>query len=102
MNKSENKKILEALDLNKNEYFPVKKIDLKINKINLLELINRDDKYGKYAWSVISKIILYSSSLVPSITDEYNDIDEALRLGFNWSMGPFEMLRVYRIKKFLF
>ena len=26
------------------------------------------------------------------ITKEYNDIDEALRLGFNWSMGPFEML----------
>ena len=92
MNKSENKKTLEALNLNKNEYFPVKKIDLKIDKINLLELINRNDKYGKYAWSVISKIILYSSSLVPAITDEYNDIDEALRLGFNWSMGPFEML----------
>ena len=49
MNKSENKKTLEALNLNKNEYFPVKKIDLKIDKINLLELINRNDKYGKYA-----------------------------------------------------
>ncbi len=92
MNKFENKKVLEALDLKTNKYFPVKKIDLKIDKINLLNLVNRDDKYGKYAWSVISKIILYSSSLVPAITDEYNDIDEALRLGFNWSMGPFEML----------
>ena len=98
--KSDNKKILEALDLKKNEYFPVKKIDLKIDKVNLLELINRDDKYGMYAWSVISKIILYSSSLVPAITDEYNDIDEALRLGFNWSMGPFEMLESIGLKKF--
>ena len=67
MNKSGNKKILEALDLNNNEYFPSKKIDLKIEKINLLELINRNDKYGKYAWSVISKIILYSSSLIPQL-----------------------------------
>ena len=100
MNKLENKKILEALDLKKKEYFPVKKIDLKIEKINLLELINRDDKYGKYAWAVISKIILYSSSLVPTITDEYNDIDEALRLGFNWSMGPFEMLEAIGLKNF--
>ena len=100
MNKFENKRILEALDLKKNEYFPVKKIDLKIDKINLLDLINRDDKYGKYAWSVISKIILYSSSLVPAITDEYNDIDEALRLGFNWSMGPFEMLESIGLKNF--
>ncbi len=100
INKLEDKKILEALDLNKNEYFPVKKIDLKIDKINLLELINRNDKYGKYAWSVLSKIILYSSSLVPSITKEYNDIDEALRLGFNWLMGPFEMLESIGLKTF--
>ena len=76
INKSDGKKILEALDLSKNKYFPSKKIDLQIKKINLLELINRNDKYGKYAWSVISKIILYSSSLVPQITKEYNDIDE--------------------------
>ena len=100
MSKLENNKVLEALDLKKNEYFPVKKIDLKIEKINLLTLINRDDKYGKYAWSVISKIILYSSSLVPAITEEYNDIDEALRLGFNWSMGPFEMLESIGLKYF--
>ncbi|MBD1150693.1 enoyl-CoA hydratase/isomerase family protein [Pelagibacterales bacterium SAG-MED29] len=100
INKSDGKKILEALDLNKNEYFPSKKIDLQIKKINLLELINRNDKYGKYAWSVISKIILYSSSLVPQITKEYNDIDEALRLGFNWSMGPFEMLESIGLENF--
>ena len=92
MNKTNDKKVLEALDLNKNEYFPVKKIDLKIDKVDLLQLVNRKDKFGNYAWSVISEIILYSSSLVPQITSEYNDIDEALRLGFNWAMGPFEML----------
>ena len=63
-------------------------------------MINRNDKYGHYAWSVISKIILYSSSLVPQITKEYNDIDEALRLGFNWSMGPFEMLESIGLDKF--
>jgi len=100
INKSDGKKILEALDLNKNKYFPSKKIDLQIKKINILELINRNDKYGKYAWSVISKIILYSSSLVPQITKEYNDIDEALRLGFNWSIGPFEMLESIGLDNF--
>ncbi len=100
MNKKNDQKILEALDLNTHEYQPAKKIDLKINKVNLLELINRKDKYGEYAWSIISKIILYSSSLVPQITEEYNDIDEALRLGFNWSMGPFEMLESIGLKNF--
>ena len=100
INKSNGKKILEALDLKKNKYFPSKKIDLKVEKVNLLNLISRDDKYGKYAWSIISKIILYSSSLVPHITEEYNDIDEALRLGFNWSMGPFEMLESIGLENF--
>ena len=100
INKSDGKKVLEAFDLNKNRYFPAKKIDLQINKVNLLELINRNDKYGVYAWSVISKIILYSSSLIPQITKEYNDIDEALRLGFNWSMGPFEMLESIGLDNF--
>ena len=100
INKIKGKKNLEALDLNKYEYFPAKKIDLKIDKVNLLKLINRDDKFGKYAWSVISQIILYASSLVPKITKEYNNIDEALRLGFNWSMGPFEMLEAIGLQNF--
>jgi len=100
LNRTKDKKVLEALDLNNHQYFPVKKIDLKIDKVELLKLINRDDKYGKFSWSVISKIIKYSSSLVPNITSEYNDIDEALRLGFNWSMGPFEMLENIGLNNF--
>ncbi len=100
INKTNNKKILEALNLKTNKYSPSKKIDLQIKKINLLELINRKDKYGKYAWSVIEKIILYASSLIPQITNEYNDIDEALRLGFNWSLGPFEMLDSIGLENF--
>ena len=92
MNKVENKKILEAINLETGEYSPTKKINIKSDKVDLKSLIEKDDKYGKYAWSVISKIVKYSSSLVPGITDEFNDIDEAMRLGFNWSRGPFEML----------
>ena len=38
--------------------------------------------------------------MVPQITKEYNDIDEALRLGFNWSMGPFEMLEEIGLENF--
>ncbi len=100
MNKSNNQKILEAINLETSEYSPSKKIDLKIDKVNLKNLINRKDKYGEYAWSVISKIIKYASSLVPSITKKFNDIDEAMRLGFNWTMGPFEMLKEIGVKNF--
>ena len=65
------------------------------------ELVSRNDKYGKYAWSVISKIILYASSLIPNVTKDYNNIDEAMRLGFNWTKGPFEMLEELGVKFFV-
>ncbi len=96
MNKQNNLKILEAINLESGEYSATKKIDLGIETVNLNLLINRKDKYGEYAWSVISKIIKYASSLVPGITDKFNDIDEAMRLGFNWAMGPFENAKIYR------
>jgi len=100
MNKVDNKKILEAINLETGEYHPTQKINIKSEKVDLKALINRDDKYGEYAWSVISKIINYASSLVPGITDEFNDIDEAMRLGFNWSKGPFEMLEEIGVANF--
>jgi 3-hydroxyacyl-CoA dehydrogenase len=100
INKTDGKKVMEALNLESNKYFPSKKINIKSEKVDLKSLIKRDDKYGRYAWSVISKIIKYASSLVPGITREFNDIDEAMRLGFNWSKGPFEMLEEIGVANF--
>jgi len=100
MNKTDGKKTLEAINLDTGEYSISKKIDLKSDKVDLKALINRKDKYGEYALSVISKIIKYASSLVPGITDKFNDIDEAMRLGFNWAMGPFEMLKEIGVNNF--
>ena len=100
MNKTNNKKVLEAINLETGEYSVTNKIDIKFEKVDLKKLINRKDKYGEYAWSVISKIIKYASSLVPEVTNKFNDIDEAMRLGFNWAQGPFEMLREIGVKNF--
>ncbi len=100
MNKTGAVKVMEAINLETGEYSTSKKIDVKSDKVDLNRLINREDKYGEYAWSVISKIIKYASSLVPNITKEFNDIDEAMRLGFNWAKGPFEMLEEIGVKNF--
>ena len=100
MNKTATSKVMEAINLESGNYFPSKKIDVKSDKVDLQGLINRKDKYGEYAWSVLSKIIKYASSLVPGITKEFNDIDEAMRLGFNWAKGPFEMLEEIGVKNF--
>ena len=100
MNKTVSIKVMEAINLETGDYSISKKIDIKTDQVDLKRLINRKDKYGDYAWSVISKIIKYASSLVPKITKEFNDIDEAMRLGFNWSKGPFEMLDEIGVKNF--
>ena len=100
VNKESGKKVLEALNLETGEYASSKKINIESDKIDLKNLINRKDKYGNYAWSVISEIIKYASSLVPNVTKEFNNIDEAMRLGFNWAKGPFEMLEEIGVKNF--
>ena len=100
MNKTGATKIIEAINLETGEYSASKKINIGSDKVDLKSLISRDDKFGEYAWSVISKIIKYSSSLVPGITKEFNDIDEAMRLGFNWAKGPFEMLEEIGVENF--
>ncbi len=100
MNKTDGKKVLEGINLETGEYSISEKFNLGSEKMDIVNLINRKDKYGEYAWSVISKIIKYASSLVPGITDKFNDIDEAMRLGFNWSKGPFEMLKEIGVKNF--
>ena len=100
MNKTDGKKVLEGINLETGEYSISHKFNLGSEKMDIVNLINRKDKYGEYAWSVLSKIIKYASSLVPGITDKFNDIDEAMRLGFNWSKGPFEMLKEIGVKNF--
>ena len=92
INKEGEKKVLESINLKTGEYLKTKKVDLETETLDFIYLINRIDKFGEYAWSVLSKIILYASSLIPKVTDEYNNIDEAMRLGFNWTIGPFEIL----------
>ena len=100
MKKTDSGKVMEAINLQTGEYSSSKKIDVKSDKVDLKGLISRNDKYGEYAWSVLEKIIKYASSLVPGITKEFNDIDEAMRLGFNWAKGPFEMLEEIGVKNF--
>jgi 3-hydroxyacyl-CoA dehydrogenase len=100
MNKTGTIKVMEAINLKTGEYSKSQKINIGSDKVDLKSLISREDKFGEYAWSVISKIIKYSSSLVPGITKDFNDIDEAMRLGFNWAKGPFEMLEEIGVENF--
>ena len=54
-------------------------------------LLEHDSAEGRYAWRVLSSVIAYSAALVPEISDDLADVDTAMRLGYNWQAGPFEM-----------
>ncbi len=54
-------------------------------------LLGHDSEEGRYAWRVLSSVIVYSAALVPEISDDVADVDTAMRLGYNWRAGPFEM-----------
>ena len=54
-------------------------------------LLEHDSEEGRYAWRVLSSVIAYSAALVPEISDDVADVDAAMRLGYNWQAGPFEM-----------
>ena len=57
----------------------------------LRALVAHDSDGGRYAWAVLSQTVAYAAALVPEICDSLASVDEAMRLGYNWSAGPFEL-----------
>jgi 3-hydroxyacyl-CoA dehydrogenase len=51
----------------------------------------KGDKAGAFLWSVLSDLWNYAANRVPEISDSIVEIDRAMRLGFNWKLGPFEL-----------
>jgi 3-hydroxyacyl-CoA dehydrogenase len=51
----------------------------------------KGDKAAAFLWPVLADLWTYSSNRVPEISDTIGEIDLAMRLGFNWELGPFEL-----------
>jgi 3-hydroxyacyl-CoA dehydrogenase len=51
----------------------------------------KDDRAGAFLWAALSDLWTYSANRVPEISDSVVEIDRAMRLGFNWELGPFEL-----------
>ena len=65
---------------------------LRGEKEGLKVLLEGDDTLSEFAWRVLARILTYSASLVPDVTNSPQDIDDAMKLGYNWIQGPFEMI----------
>ena len=58
-----------------------------------------DDKGAKYAWKVQAAAFIYAANRVPEISDTIVDIDNAMKWGYNFEMGPFETWDAIGVKE---
>src|SRR5436305_2047162 len=92
-----------AIDWKTLEYRPVQKskfasLEMAKNvedtgdRLRML-LANTDprDKAAQFQWATLSELWTYSANRVPEISDNVVEIDRAMRMGFNWEIGPFEL-----------
>jgi len=60
----------------------------------------KGDKAQQFLWGSISETCLYAARRVPEISDSVVDVDRAMRWGFGWELGPFEVMDAIGVKQF--
>jgi len=70
-----------------------KNIDSLGGRLRMLTGFNGEklDKAGQFLWTLMSDLFLYSAERIPEISDNIVEIDRAMRQGYNWELGPFEL-----------
>ncbi len=84
-----------ALDLASGEYRPARKpaLDsLDAHATDLRALASHSDRGGRYARAVLLDTLSYAAALVPGIAGTVDAVDTAMRLGYAWKFGPFELI----------
>ncbi len=90
-----------AIDWKTLEYRPLQKakfasVEMAKNVDDLPERLRMliapsKDKAGQFLWTVLSELWTYAANRIPEIADSVVEIDRAMKTGFNWEMGPFEL-----------
>ena len=65
---------------------------MPLGKVVPRALFESDEPAAAWAWRVMSKTLAYAASLVGEIADDITQIDAAMKLGYAWKWGPFELL----------
>ena len=67
--------------------------DAMANRAEPLDaILDGTDKYARFSRRALARILAYAASLIPDVTGTPQDIDDAMKLGFNWQRGPFELI----------
>ncbi len=106
--KSDGKDEILVLDYNTLDYRPRQKVSIPSLDIakntddvgdRIKTLAYATDRAGDFAWKVMKKTLLYCAERVPEISDDIINIDNAMKFGFNWELGPFETWDAIGVKK---
>ncbi len=106
--KTEKGKEILVLDYKKMEYIPRTKLKSatlemakqgKTLKDKIKALISGKDQTSEFAWNTLKKVLLYSANKLGEIADDIVNIDNAMKWGFNWELGPFEMWDAIGVEK---
>jgi 3-hydroxyacyl-CoA dehydrogenase len=91
LNRDGGGKLKEVMSLKTGEYRSQQKAECDIPR-DIKALLSSDSKAGRYAWAVMARTLSYAAMLVPEVTDDIAAVDEAMRLGYAWKQGPFELI----------
>lgn len=92
--KPDGTKAKQAIDLKTGEYRPEKKPERLPGRAekDLAALVATPGKVGDYAWAILGPVLSYAAGLVGEAADDVVAIDDAMKLGYNWKFGPFELI----------
>ena len=96
------------MDLKTGEYSPQEKVRFDCFRIakghqklpdKLKALCYGDDRGSKYFWEITARTLIYSANRIPEISDDIVNIDNGMKWGFGWEMGPFESWDAIGVQK---
>jgi 3-hydroxyacyl-CoA dehydrogenase len=113
--KGEGDKEILTLDINTMEYRPRQKARIaSLESVKGIEDLGErlrtllapmlagqtGDKAQQFLWGSLSETCLYAARRIPEITESVVDVDRAMRWGFGWELGPFEVMDTLGVKAF--
>ena len=106
--KKNDDKSIHSIDLATGEYSPMGEVRFDCFRIakekqdlslKIIALCDGDDRGSKYFWELTAKTLIYSANRIPEISEDIVNIDNAMKWGFAWEAGPFEIWDMIGVQK---
>jgi 3-hydroxyacyl-CoA dehydrogenase len=102
------KREIWAIDVQTLDYKPAQKVKLpslemakniEDTRERLKALTWSKDRVGAFLWKTLARTLCYTAERIPEIADTVIEVDRAMRWGFNWELGPFEVWDAIGVEK---